>query len=58
MDVFMSVREMIGHTPILKLNNLDSDYKADIYTKLELMNPAGSVKDRVGVYMLETGYHL
>ncbi|MBR1572001.1 MAG: cysteine synthase family protein [Lachnospiraceae bacterium] len=53
MDVFMSVREMIGHTPILKLNNLDSDYKADIYTKLELMNPAGSVKDRVGVYMLE-----
>ena len=53
MDVFMNVREMIGHTPILKLNNLDSDYKADIYTKLELMNPAGSVKDRVGVYMLE-----
>jgi cysteine synthase A len=53
MDVFMNVREMIGHTPILKLGNLDSDYKADIYTKLELMNPAGSVKDRVGVYMLE-----
>ena len=49
----MNVREMIGHTPILKLGNLDSDYKADIYTKLELMNPAGSVKDRVGVYMLE-----
>ena len=53
MDVFMNVREMIGHTPILKLGNLDSEYKADIYTKLELMNPAGSVKDRVGVYMLE-----
>lgn len=53
MDVFMNVREMIGHTPILKLGNLDSDYNADIYTKLELMNPAGSVKDRVGVYMLE-----
>ncbi|MBQ2089515.1 MAG: cysteine synthase family protein [Lachnospiraceae bacterium] len=53
MDVFMNVREMIGNTPILKLGNLDSDYKADIYTKLELMNPAGSVKDRVGVYMLE-----
>ncbi|MBQ1604390.1 MAG: cysteine synthase family protein [Lachnospiraceae bacterium] len=49
----MNVREMIGNTPILKLGNLDSDYKADIYTKLELMNPAGSVKDRVGVYMLE-----
>ena len=53
MDVFMNVREMIGHTPMLKLGNLDSDYKADIYTKLELMNPTGSVKDRVGVYMLE-----
>ena len=53
MDVFMNVREMIGNTPILKLGNLDSDYKADIYTKLELMNPTGSVKDRVGVYMLE-----
>ncbi|MCR4840104.1 MAG: cysteine synthase family protein [Lachnospiraceae bacterium] len=53
MDVHMSVREMIGNTPILKLNNLGVKEGVGIYAKLELMNPAGSVKDRVGVYMID-----
>ena len=43
---------MIGSTPILKLNNLSIKESVGIYAKLELMNPAGSVKDRIGVYML------
>ena len=43
---------MIGSTPILKLNNLGIKESVGIYAKLELMNPAGSVKDRIGVYML------
>ena len=52
MDVYMSVQEMIGATPILKLNHLGVKKEVGLYAKLELMNPAGSVKDRIGVYML------
>ncbi|MCR5829230.1 MAG: cysteine synthase family protein [Lachnospiraceae bacterium] len=52
MDVHMSLKEMIGNTPILKLNNLGVREKVGIYAKLELMNPAGSVKDRIGIYMV------
>lgn len=53
MDVYMSIREMIGNTPVLKLNNLGIKEGVSIYAKLELMNPAGSVKDRVGMYMID-----
>ncbi len=53
MDVYMSIREMIGNTPVLKLNNLGIKKGVSIYAKLELMNPAGSVKDRVGMYMID-----
>ena len=53
MDVYMDIRDMIGNTPILKLNHLNVPEGVGIYAKLELMNPAGSVKDRVGVYMLK-----
>ncbi len=53
MDVHMGIRDMIGSTPILKLNNLGVKQGVGIYAKLELMNPAGSVKDRVGLYMIK-----
>ncbi|MCR5792538.1 MAG: cysteine synthase family protein [Lachnospiraceae bacterium] len=53
MDVYMGIREMIGQTPILKLNELGVKEGVNLYAKLELMNPAGSVKDRVGVYMIK-----
>ena len=53
MEVYNSVQEMIGNTPILKLNHLGVKEGVNLYAKLELMNPAGSVKDRVGVYMIE-----
>ena len=52
MEVYESVQEMIGETPMLKLGHLGQKEKVQIYAKLELMNPAGSVKDRIGVYML------
>ncbi|MEE3481001.1 MAG: cysteine synthase family protein [Lachnospiraceae bacterium] len=52
MDVFQSVQEMIGHTPMLKLTHLGVPEGVSLYAKLELMNPAGSVKDRVGEYMI------
>lgn len=53
MDVYMSIHDMIGSTPMLKLNNYIKREDVGIYAKLELMNPAGSVKDRVGVYMIK-----
>ena len=53
MEIYNSVQEMIGNTPILKLNHFDIKEGVNIFVKLELMNPAGSVKDRVGVYMIE-----
>ncbi len=53
MDVYMSIQEMIGSTPMLKLNHIGVKSGVNVYAKLELMNPAGSVKDRIGVYMLK-----
>ena len=52
MDVYMRIQDMIGNTPILKLTNLGIKKEVNLYAKLELANPAGSVKDRVGMYML------
>ena len=51
--VYNSVREMIGNTPVLKISNMGVKPGVEIYAKLELMNPAGSVKDRIGVYMID-----
>ena len=53
MDVHMSIRDMIGNTPVLKLNHLGIKDSIGIYAKLELMNPAGSVKDRAAKAMIE-----
>ena len=53
MDVHMDIRSMIGRTPVLKINHMDVKKEVGLFAKLELMNPAGSVKDRVGVYMVD-----
>ena len=46
--------ELIGNTPILKVNNLINDENmADVYVKLEKFNPGGSVKDRAALGMIE-----
>ena len=49
----MQIQDLIGNTPILKLNHLGVKKEVGLYAKLELMNPAGSVKDRIGVYMVK-----
>lgn len=53
MKYLNNIKELIGNTPILKLNNLNIKADVSIFAKLENHNPGGSVKDRVGVYMIE-----
>lgn len=53
MKVANSIIDLIGQTPLVKLNRLVSDKHADVYLKLEYMNPGSSVKDRIGLAMIE-----
>ncbi len=48
-----SVSELIGHTPLLRLHRITKDCKGEVVAKLESFNPCGSVKDRIGVSMIE-----
>jgi cystathionine beta-synthase len=47
-----SIIDAIGHTPIVRLNAVTADIESDIYVKVEYMNPAGSMKDRVGLNII------
>ncbi|MEF2293261.1 cysteine synthase A [Virgibacillus dokdonensis] len=53
MKVAQSVAELIGETPIVKLKGIVDENSADIYVKLEFMNPGSSVKDRIALAMVE-----
>jgi len=47
-----SMSELVGNTPMLKINSMGVKPGVELFAKLELMNPAGSVKDRTGVWMV------
>jgi len=51
--IYNSVTEMVGRTPLLKLNRLAPGEGAAVLLKMESMNPLSSVKDRIGVTMIE-----
>ena len=53
MKASANLLELIGNTPLVKLNNLSSETSCNIYAKLEFYNPGGSVKDRVAQYIIE-----
>src|ERR1700687_5774476 len=57
--IFDSITETIGDTPLVRLNRLPEMHgvKANILAKLEFFNPIGSVKDRIGVSMIEAMEH-
>ncbi|MST72728.1 PLP-dependent cysteine synthase family protein [Olsenella porci] len=49
---YNSMGELVGNTPMLKINEMGVKPEVELFAKLELMNPAGSVKDRTGVWMV------
>lgn len=53
MSFYESMQDLIGNTPIVKLQNLSLPEGVTLFAKLELYNPSGSVKDRIGKYMIE-----
>ncbi|MDO4666452.1 MAG: cysteine synthase A [Streptococcus sp.] len=52
-QIYNNITELIGNTPIVKLNNLVPDGAAEVYVKLEAFNPGSSVKDRIALSMIE-----
>ncbi|MDE3840556.1 cysteine synthase A [Bacillus methanolicus] len=48
-----SIAELVGQTPIVKLNRLTDENSAEVYLKLEYFNPGSSVKDRIALAMIE-----
>ncbi|WP_234117008.1 PLP-dependent cysteine synthase family protein [Clostridium hydrogenum] len=53
MNYLNDIRDFIGNTPLLKLNNISFNEGINVFAKLENFNPGGSVKDRIGTYMIE-----
>ena len=53
MSYYPSTQALIGNTPLVKLNHIELPEGANLFAKLELYNPSGSVKDRIGKYMIE-----
>ncbi len=53
MQYFDNVLGLIGRTPLVKLNRMNRGLKATVLAKMENLNPGYSVKDRIGISMIE-----
>jgi cystathionine beta-synthase len=53
MEIFESLLDTIGHTPLLRLKRIAPELACALLAKLEMLNPGGSVKDRIGLRMIE-----
>jgi cysteine synthase A len=53
MALYNSMTELVGNTPLVKLKHLGFPDGLEVYAKLELYNPSGSLKDRIGISMIE-----
>jgi cysteine synthase len=55
MPIYSSIKQTIGGTPLVRLNRVAQESYAEILAKLEMQNPLGSVKDRIGASMISDG---
>jgi len=53
MRCFKNILEIIGNTPMVKINKLNPNKNISLLAKLEMFNPGGSIKDRMAVYIIE-----
>lgn len=53
MAIYQHITQLVGNTPIIKLNNIVPKDAAEVYVKLEAFNPGSSVKDRIALAMIE-----
>ena len=56
MAIYRSVRELIGNTPLFEITKFSLPRGVRLYAKLELFNPGGSIKDRLGVALIEEAF--
>jgi len=50
-----NMMDLVGDTPLVRINHIVPNSRVKVYAKLERYNPAGSVKDRIAKYMIEYG---
>src|SRR5216110_406553 len=53
MSIAADILGVVGHTPLVRLSRIGKGLKAQLVAKLEMLNPGGSVKDRIGLAMIE-----
>lgn len=51
--IYDNILQVIGRTPVVKINRLSTSLKCGLYAKCEFLNPGGSVKDRIGYAMVQ-----
>ncbi|NCW35032.1 MAG: pyridoxal-phosphate dependent enzyme, partial [Actinobacteria bacterium] len=53
MKVYNDITEVFGNTPLVRLNRITDGAAATVYAKLEFYNPTSTVKDRIGIAMVD-----
>src|ERR671937_2866277 len=56
-EILETILDAVGNTPLVRLSRLASDTRTPVVAKVELLNPGGSVKDRIGLAMIEAAEH-
>ncbi len=52
-NIYNNITEVVGNTPLVRLNRLTEGMGASVVVKLEAQNPLGSVKDRIALHMID-----
>lgn len=56
MKIYNDITEAFGNTPLVRLNRIMDGAKANVFAKLEFYNPSSSVKDRIGIAMVDAAW--